>query len=225
MKSRSTAFAPSIHSKEGISFLAPIDAQALGTWLGATDQSRVVCLLNGAYKAHIPTPPYKHSRGKVVIDALLCSNVENYLSSYDFTNVEPFTLIIIENKSERTISQFIWDGKEGKSTSLNPNETHIWSSVTLYSSSQRERRSKLFVDWLKVKERSNAEILDYHENLDHDKDEYTGLSMQRPQYCTVSTTQLFVENQKVDMLYYDRISTKKSFASLSQKVMKHESEA
>ncbi|WP_260158767.1 NRDE family protein [Flammeovirga yaeyamensis] len=223
MKSRSTAFAPSVHKKEGVSFLAPIDGQALGTWLGANEHSRVVCLLNGAYTPHTPTPPYKHSRGKVVIDALLSENIDDYLLDYDFTNVEPFTLVIIENKINRKIHQFIWDGKIGTKNQLDPEQPHIWSSVTLYNSIQRERRTHQFLNWLSSEQRSNHEILEFHENLDKDIEQISGLSMLRPQFCTVSTTQLLVDEQKVDMCYHDRISTEKDFASLSQKVLNHES--
>ena len=109
-KSRSSAFAPTIHKENGVKFLAPIDGEALGTWLGATEQGRIVCLLNGEFNIHIPTPPYRHSRGKVVIDALTAPNVLDYLENYDFDNIEPFTLIVVENRNTIEIQQFVWDG-------------------------------------------------------------------------------------------------------------------
>ncbi|NLR93074.1 NRDE family protein [Flammeovirga agarivorans] len=222
-KSRSSAFAPTIHEKNGVSFIAPIDSQALGTWLGASENSRVVCLLNGGLKAHIPTPPYKHSRGKVVIDSLLAVDIELYLTTYDFNNVEPFTLIVIENKDELSIIQFIWDGQKSYQEFLDPASPHIWSSVTLYNSNQTKKRKEKFLDWLSSSEKNAQEILEVHENLDHEDSSTIGLSMQRPQYCTVSTTQLKVTDQRVDMMYHDRNSTQKDFAHLPLTVYNHES--
>ena len=220
-KSRSSAFAPTIHKQNGIKFLAPIDGEALGTWLGASEQGRVVCLLNGGFQSHIPTPPYKHSRGKVVLDALVTSDYKHYLDTYDFNNIEPFTLIVVENRTTLHLSEFVWDGKRKYFKELDNEQPYIWSSSTLYTDIQKDIRSQQYFNWLEDKCNEAQDILAIHEALD--LDESFGLSMQRPQYCTVSTTQLEVDHLSVSMLYHDRLSQDKDKLTLPFTLINHES--
>lgn len=220
-KSRSSAFAPSIHQKDGISFLAPIDGQALGTWLGASEQGRVVCLLNGGIDSHVPTPPYKHSRGKIVLDALVEADVKQYLDNYNFYNIEPFTLLIVENKSILQLSEFVWDGQSRFYKKLDATLPHIWSSSTLYSPHQKSKRAKKFLSWVDEIKRDIDQILSVHEALEGKEE--LGLSMQRPHHCTVSTTQLKVDNLSVSMLYHDRLSQEKEHLSLPFTLINYES--
>ncbi|AZQ63586.1 hypothetical protein EI427_15555 [Flammeovirga pectinis] len=222
-KSRASAFAPQLHEKNGIKFIAPIDGEALGTWLAASENGRIVCLLNGGFKRHIPTPPYKHSRGKVVLDATLSNDINTYLDTYNFSNIEPFTLIVIDQKEGVEITQFVWDGIEGHKTGLDAKVPHIWSSSTLYDTIQSEQRKERFLNWLNKSDRLSKEILDVHELVDRGDNEAFGLSMQRLEYCTVSTTQLKVSDSTVSMHYHDRLIQEKDNVSLPLIVLKHES--
>ncbi|NME67683.1 NRDE family protein [Flammeovirga aprica] len=221
-KSRSSAFAPTLHKEKGVKFLAPIDGEALGTWLGATEQGRVVCLLNGEFKVHIPTPPYKHSRGKVVIDALTAPNVLKYLEDYDFDNIEPFTLIVVENKNSIELNQFVWDGSKKHFSELDSSIPHIWSSSTLYNPQQKEKRALRFMDWLEAEKRSPRDILSVHEGINAEGK--LGLSMLRPQYCTVSSTQLEVDAVSVKMIYHDRLTQEKDQLRLPFTIINYESQ-
>lgn len=217
-KSRMSAFVPTLHEEKRIKFIAPIDGEALGTWLGASEETRVVCLLNGGNEAHISKPPYRHSRGKVVIDTLVADNAMVYVNETDFENIEPFTLIIIENKPSIELFEFIWDGKEKHISKLDTSRSHIWSSSTLYSNFQKKERSKKFMNWLEEGEKSSEEILYVHEALE--KGEMLGLSMSRPQYCTVSTTQLEVNSSSANMYYHDRLTLEKEMVQLKFTLVK-----
>ncbi|MBD0399834.1 NRDE family protein [Flammeovirga sp. EKP202] len=221
-KSRTSAFAPTIHKENGVKFLAPIDGEALGTWLGATEQGRVVCLLNGEFEIHIPTPPYKHSRGKVVMDALTAPIISDYLENYDFDNIEPFTLIVVENRGTIELLQFVWDGSEKHFSRLDSNVPHIWSSSTLYTPQQKEKRTAKFMLWLNEKSRLPKEILQVHEAINAGGK--LGLSMLRPQYCTVSCTQLEVDAMSVNMFYHDRLTQEKDQLKLPFTIINYESQ-
>ena len=45
----------------------PVDAKAGGTWFICNGQGDTGVLLNGAFEKHLPDPPYRKSRGAVLI--------------------------------------------------------------------------------------------------------------------------------------------------------------
>ena len=64
--------------------LFPRDTGAGGTWIAASDSNRVVCLLNGAFVKHQHQPPYKRSRGTMVLDFFRFATAESFFENYDF---------------------------------------------------------------------------------------------------------------------------------------------
>ncbi|MEO0339976.1 MAG: NRDE family protein, partial [Bacteroidota bacterium] len=48
--------------------LFPRDTEAGGTWIAASNKDQVVCLLNGAFELHHRQPPYRKSRGIMVLE-------------------------------------------------------------------------------------------------------------------------------------------------------------
>ena len=62
---RKKAIFPSYQESKAGTVIFPQDGEAGGTWF-ATADTRMICLLNGAFKSHEKQPPYRHSRGKVV---------------------------------------------------------------------------------------------------------------------------------------------------------------
>ena len=77
----------------------PKDEKGGGTWM-ACSQDSFVCLLNGGFEKHTWNGPYRHSRGLVPIAALSFKNSSEFVKSYDFNNIEPFTLIHINGSRE-----------------------------------------------------------------------------------------------------------------------------
>lgn len=64
---------PQIISKEkrfGTELLFPKDTKAGGTWIATARDGRTACLLNGAFEKHKHEPPYRLSRGLVLLDFL-----------------------------------------------------------------------------------------------------------------------------------------------------------
>jgi len=57
----------SFHHPEHKAIYYPLDQDSGGSWIALADTGRVVCLLNGGYKPFIPNPPYRMSRGQLVI--------------------------------------------------------------------------------------------------------------------------------------------------------------
>ena len=84
----------------GKEILFPKDTTGGGTWIAVSHQ-RITCLLNGAFKPHVPIMPYRKSRGLIVLDSFLFNSIDSFSKDYDLQNIEPFTMISVgfENES------------------------------------------------------------------------------------------------------------------------------
>lgn len=186
----------------------PKDEKAGGSWIATSENERLCCLLNGAFEAHQKKSFYAESRGKVLTE-LASSN----LNSFDFfqyknlQEIEPFTIVTIDNKDGQiyNFSEFIWDGSTPHFRELNPNESYIWSSVTLYSPEHRKLRKQWFAQFLKNinGNLSSENIFDFHAGT-HTKDNSINVVMERNGGLkTVSITQVFPKKGKLRMNYFD----------------------
>ncbi|MBI3240248.1 MAG: NRDE family protein [Flavobacteriia bacterium] len=144
----------------------PKDPQAGGTWIATTGDNTTLCLLNGGFEPHlIPEGhTFRKSRGTVLLDFFHHENADAYINTYDFSNIEPFTLIVIETVNGSTeLRELRWTGSQLTVTPMNASEPHIWSSVTLYSEGVRTQRQNWFQDWLnRRKTFTQNEILHFH---------------------------------------------------------------
>ena len=125
--------------------LYPLDSSAGGTWLAVSNADRLVCILNGAFQRHDRRPPYRRSRGLMALDYFSFPDPEAFFRQYQFKNMEPFTMVILEGK---LLWDFKWDGRQRYLLPLDPEEPYIWSSATLYSLEMAERRARWFYRWL-----------------------------------------------------------------------------
>lgn len=176
----------------------PKDPQAGGTWIAHTDQSCVV-LLNGAEIKHQSNPPYRESRGKIVLE-LVSGNPVNDWEIINLENIEPFTLITYQNNQ---LFQFRWNGLCKETIELNANDAHIWSSSTLYSQKIKDKREAWFSDFLsKNKDINSEKMLNFHLFTENSNTE-NGLQINRNNtYKTVSITQI-VKNTSTKMNHID----------------------
>jgi uncharacterized protein with NRDE domain len=78
------------YEENGVELTYPKDALAGGTWIGASNKNRLVCLLNGGFTNHIRNHYYKMSRGVIVKNILSADNGVAYVDNFDFTDIEPF---------------------------------------------------------------------------------------------------------------------------------------
>ena len=137
--SRKRALPPAIHEHDGTKILFPKDADAGGTWIAAKENGDVAVILNGAFINHISTPPYRKSRGLILLDILAREKPSAAFSKIDPDEIEPFTIVLLENKS---LFEFRWDGNEKYGKKLAKQQSHIWSSATLYDGLTVKKREK-----------------------------------------------------------------------------------
>jgi uncharacterized protein with NRDE domain len=89
--------------------LYPKDAGAGGTWLALSSSGQAVCLINGAFERHRRKPPYRRSRGLMVLDFFEFEKTTGFLDRYAFQGMEPFTMVVIEDEQ---LWDLRWDGDQ-----------------------------------------------------------------------------------------------------------------
>ena len=87
----------------------PKDELAGGTWIGMSNKNRLVCLLNGGFEKHQRNSSYRMSRGVVVKNILSVENPVTYIEEYDFTDIEPFTIVLVDWNSILETYELVWD--------------------------------------------------------------------------------------------------------------------
>ena len=195
-------FPPQLYVEEGVELLYPKDAVAGGTWIGASERKRIVCLMNGGFVPHKRKPSYGKSRGVVVKDFLIAEDFKLYLKDYDFSQIEPFTAIIIEWEKELQLSTVVWDG-----TQLHflkePLRPKIWSSSPLYPEKLKTKREDWFLDFLSNNPDASAnDLLTFHKT-GGEGDLNSDLVIDRGFVRTKSITQIVKSKEVVEMYYED----------------------
>ncbi len=138
----------------------PVDSGAGGSWICFSDQGRAICLLNGARRKHKHSPPYRRSRGLVVLDAFLEQDFQAFLQNYALDGIEPFTMILADQTGAKVL---VWNGRKKEIEPIPTGVTRIWSSSTLYPYPVRRRRRNLFEQFLKRNARPDIDqILAFH---------------------------------------------------------------
>jgi hypothetical protein len=142
---RSPALPPAQYTVHGKKLYYPRDQEALGTWIASGEAVDTLCLLNGGFKLHEPDPPYRKSRGMVLLDYYSRNALAWYRDEYDFSGIEPFTLLVLGSPR---LDELRWDGKEIHHRTLPADRPGIWSSVTLYTPDVIRKRRDWFREWL-----------------------------------------------------------------------------
>ncbi|MFT4522824.1 MAG: hypothetical protein ACI8ZN_001776 [Bacteroidia bacterium] len=184
----------------------PKDPKAGGTWL-AVSNNFLLCLLNGAEKKHVHQSSYRKSRGLVMLEFFEYNSPSEYTSKGNFSNIEPFTLVIVQ-KPDVIIHQFRWDGSKASLIKLDSDQNHIWSSSTLYEASVISARQAWFSKFLSahLQQPVAQNLMDFH-LFGGNGDSRNDLVMQRNEHLkTVSITQYIQTNLSGRLVYNDLIT-------------------
>ncbi|MBI1228164.1 MAG: hypothetical protein GC192_23220 [Bacteroidetes bacterium] len=200
----------------GATLVFPRDTTAGGTWIAATDSNRVACLLNGAFEKHSHRPPYRRSRGLMVLDFFRFATAVEFFEKYDFKGMEPFTFIIVDDGQPYELR---WDEQQQHVRPLDPLGYYLWSSATLYPGEVGEMRQQWFKEWRhERRDFSPASILDFHKTGGMG-DDWNGFIMNREgRVQTVSLTQIVKNDVGISLEYNDllRKRVKKDILNLSR---------
>lgn len=195
----------------------PQDPQSAGTWIAASSEL-TVCLLNGAFRAHKLQSPYRHSRGLVALSVFDYPSPADWLTGYNFDNLEPFTLVIVQSKQTghqpnqtgthpvEKLWEIRWDGRVTYSRILDTQIPAIWSSATLYADAVVARRHQWFSDWLRQQlpgEFTRQAIRNFHKHAGAGDTENAVRMSRNNGLQTVSLTTIQHDGTQASMCYED----------------------
>lgn len=193
---------PQSYLVSGGALIFPKDEEAGGTWIVTDKKNRTVCLLNGAFESHIKQVHHTKSRGLIVLESFQHNSFSEFVDAVELANVEPFTLLLIDNSSELKFIELRWDGSQKHVTQIDTKQPKIWSSATLYSQPIRAQREAWFNEMLQSKSKfTEKDLLNFHLSK-HDNGSVNDLIMKRDNGLqTISVSQIF-DNKEIKRFYY-----------------------
>lgn len=199
--SRKTAVAPGMFWYLGQKLYFPKDKDAGGTWIVMKENGDAAVLLNGAFICHKAEPPYRLSRGIILLDIISTERPSVTFTKINLHDIEPFTLVLFE---KNCLYEFRWDGAEKYCRQLNVNRPYIWSSATLYDGFVIKKREQWFASFLNNHTiPTQQDILNFH-RFTGDGDQQTDLLMTKDgMYSTVSITSILLTKDRGCIKYMD----------------------
>ena len=208
---RENAAAPAFHILQGKKIIFPQDSRAGGTWFAAADNGVVAVLLNGAFKKHIAQPPYRKSRGLILLEIIEADQPHSFFTTLNLDEIEPFTVVLYQCN---LLYELRWDGTGKHEKQLDISGNYIWSSSTLYTDEIIEKREHLFQQFIHTPACITATaIYDFHASNNEDAengfviDRQTGMK-------TFSITQAVVNDIAINFLHSDLLQKKQFIETL-----------
>ena len=198
---RENAAAPDFHLLQNKKVIFPKDAKAGGTWFAAADNGNVSVLLNGAFQKHTANPPYRKSRGLILLQIIENDEPFTFFKSLNLDNIEPFTIVLYQ--ADNFLYELRWDGNAKHEKQLNVNGHYIWSSSTLYSNEVIERREKLFNEFISIQQNITAESIHGFHAHNHGDDENGFVISRQNGMKTFSITQAVIKDNTIQFLHTD----------------------
>lgn len=197
---RENAAAPAIEILQDKTVIFPKDKRAGGSWFAATGTGTVAVLLNGAFSKHVPNPPYRKSRGLILLEIAAASDPVAQFDELNLDHIEPFTVVVYQ---PALLHELRWDGSRKYKKPLDAGGNYIWSSATLYSEAVIGHRETLFRHFLEKTASVDAEhVRQFH--TDDQGDTENGFIISRKNGMkTFSITQAVVEPGSIDFVHHD----------------------
>ena len=202
---------PDFHTIDGTKLLFPKDKMG-GTWIGVSEKNRVVCVLNGGFAKHEHQSSYRKSRGIVANDFMISDDIITTIEAYNFQDIEPFTIVVVDWNTTLKFYELVWDGKYKHFIEL-PLESRIWSSSTLYTEGMMKERQLWFENFEAFNKLNAESLLEFHKNTNVENLDY-GVVMNRSFVKTTSITQVAKQDSNVSMRYENlenKVVTTKTF--------------
>ncbi len=191
-------------TRQGELLLFPRDASAGGSWVVTAQGGNTACLLNGAFVLHQRTPPYRRSRGLMMLDFFDFDKPGDFFQSYDLDGIEPFTFLFFQPDK---VVELRWDGGAKHLKHLPPDEAHFWCSATLYPQEMQVKREQVFRQWLAARSPKKPvnprSLMQLHLTGSVGDPEYDYVMERGGRVQTVSITQVVLRKKFTRMRYFD----------------------
>ena len=189
-RTRKPAFSPRLFARDRLAFIAPVDGDFGGSWVGVNELGLTVCVINGIDQRQ---PDSAASRGRLVLEATGSRSVEELMASLDFTDLRryrSFTLLGIPANGRA--GALTWDGWHLRKN-FNADTCQPFTSSSFESDSVIHFRSELFRS-------SHLRGPEFHSNHAGGPGPHS-VCMHRPDAETVSFTRVHVNRGEISMLY------------------------
>lgn len=196
--SQRKAIAPDFIDFGNKKLIFPKDPQAGGTWFALDDNLNAAVLLNGAREKHQWNPPYRRSRGLILLEILSAESCFGHWNSIDLNAIEPFTIVLLE---QNRLFQLRWDGQMKDAQEKDPGIAHIWSSSTLYSPQEIKLREGDFEQFISTSQSDCESLVEFHK-----RHLFTPNLTQRGSLSTTSITQFERAGERGIISYSDLAS-------------------
>src|ERR1044071_1445308 len=113
LQTRKPALPPVVHERGEVRFIAPIDGDHGGSWIGVNQFGVSLCLLNGYQDGAQSAIGSNKSRGLLLaglMDASSRAEVHNGLLETDLSRFLPFNLVALEPQQKALLVN--WTGRE-----------------------------------------------------------------------------------------------------------------
>lgn len=211
MRKREPASSPATGEQEGVTFLAPRDGRAGGTWIAANERGLAVCLLNHYNPDADGAGPFP-SRGQLVLSLMSCNTLDEVRARLNVAYVQdyrPCILLIFQRGV--AVDRFIWDRVTLQHEVMSRMEPQTSSSFM----TQPVITSRISY-WRNLVRQNNGlvsrELLDaFHASHHPSKGAYS-VCMHRPDAHTVSYTRVRLGHDEVQMSYQEKAPCKEQDA-------------
>lgn len=173
------------HSANGKIIYMPKDSLSEGTWIG-TDGTKAAAILNGFKANHIKKDKYRASRGTIIPQFLLADTAHTFISSFDPTGLEPFTLVMVED--DKSFVEYGWDEKDIHLVYHSLDAPAIYSSATLYTYEIQENRRNLFHTFV-LSDFNSEDLWQLHKKKGHNHNEFFNVDY-NAEISTVAISQI-----------------------------------
>ncbi len=178
------------HERYGRAYTGPVDLNSGGTWIYYSE-NYVSCILNGGYIKHAHRPPYRMSRGLVILELLKYASMDEFINEIELDGIEPFTMMMINRHSnEKKI--LIWDEKRKYREDVSGERLIVRSSSPLYTEEEKTEHKAAFGNLEEINSEKIFELHDELKMLQNDK---------FPSVQTTSITQIVQMENKLDLKF------------------------
>lgn len=202
LKTRKPALPPRFAECRGARYLAPVDADAGGSWFGVNEYGVTMCLVNHYPQSDVaskssPGQTYR-SRGLLLTGLMNCVSsaaAVQRLRTEALEQYRPFLLLAFE--LHKSFIMVEWNGTAMQTRQLNPVDLPVTSSSCNTAEVVSWRRENFAR--LQVKNNRSA-LIDFHRSHVPERGAFS-VCMHRGEAATVSFTHVHVTNARAELQY------------------------
>lgn len=191
---RTRARMPQVAAMNGVRYIAPVDPEGGGTWIGVNEYGVTVAIVN-AYPAKQPSSPV--SRGLLVRDLLSSRSSLNAIAQArrsDLSKFPPFTLVALDH--DNVARAAAWDGRYVLAFPNANGLCPLTSSSLDHSYANKVRRD----EWRRCRPTNLAMLQAFHRSHRAGRGPWS-VCMHRDDAETVSFTHISVSARRVQVHY------------------------